>query len=103
LAALVFVAHGYFYNGASWNQNARLDAVYAFVDPGYRETGTLRITRFVEDPRGSNTGDWATYRGQYYSNKAPGTSIWAIPAYTTLRATERAIGVNPMGLRVEVL
>ena len=79
LISFVFLVHGYFYNGASWNQNARYDQIYAFVEPGHGETGSFRIDRFIVDPKqGRNTGDWAFHGGHYYSNKAPGAAFLGI-------------------------
>lgn len=92
----VFVSHAYFYNGAQWNHNARLDAIYAFVEPGQPESGSFRIDRFISDAkRGINTGDWAQYEGHYYSNKAPGTIWLGVPAYFVLYWLERGVGVEP--------
>lgn len=95
LGVLVFVVHGYFYNGANWNQNARMDAIFAFVEPGYPEHLTFRIDRFVPDPgKGFNTGDWAKFEGHYYSNKAPMSSLLGIPPYFALYHLETWLGRN---------
>ena len=76
IALLTLTFAAYFFGGAASNQNARLDAIYAFVEPGTPDTGTFRIDRFMVSPtRSINTLDWATYDGHYYANKAPGT-IW---------------------------
>ena len=98
LFALVFGLAGYFNNGWGWNQTARLDPVWAFVEPGPHR-GTLRIDDFLTDPEaGLNTGDWAhnpEHDPHYYSNKAPGVTLLGIPAYAAIYAIERAAGVDP--------
>lgn len=93
---LTLIAHSYFYHGSFWNQNSRLDGIYVFVEPGYPETGTFKIDRFVPDPvKGVNTGDWAKYADHYYSNKAPGSTIIGIPIYFLLYHGEKLFGVDP--------
>ena len=96
-ALSVFVIHGYFYSGQGWNQNARLDGIYAAV-----EYGSLHIDPFIEIPGGArpNTGDWSKANGHYYPNKAPGTVLVGIPAYWLLFNLERAIGANPTAFRL---
>jgi hypothetical protein len=59
---------------ADWNQNSRLDLVLAMVDDS-----TVSIDRYV-----ANTGDYALYRGHTYSDKPPGLSLLALPAYMAL-------------------
>lgn len=46
LFSVIFVSYAYFYEGAGWNQNSRLDMVRAIV-----EQGTLRIDAFHEDTK----------------------------------------------------
>jgi hypothetical protein len=58
-----------------WNQNTRIDLAMAIV-----ERGTLQIDDYV-----SNTGDYAEFNGHAYSDKAPGLSFLAAPAYTVAR------------------
>lgn len=95
LALLALVAGGYFYGGAAWNQSARLDAVYAFVEPGHPETGSFRIDRFLYDPdRNRNTGDWSLHDGHYYANKAPGTILLGVLPYAALVLVESALGLS---------
>ena len=98
LFAFVFCLAGYFHNGWGWNQTARLDPVWAFVEPGPHQ-GTLRIDGFLTDPEaGLNTGDWAhnpEHDPHYYSNKAPGVTLLGIPAYAAIHAVERAAGIDP--------
>jgi len=96
--AFVFVLAGYFFNGWGWNQTARYDAIWAFVEPGPNR-GTVRIDDFLVDPEaGINTGDWARnaeHSEHYYANKAPGTTLLGIPFYAALYATQRLVGLDP--------
>ena len=98
LFAFVLVLAGYFYNGWGWNQTARYDAIWAFVEPGPHQ-GTVRIDDFLVDAEnGINTGDWARndeHSPHYYANKAPGTTLLGIPFYGVLYGVESAVGVDP--------
>lgn len=100
--AFVFGLTAYFYNGYGWNQTARYDPIWAFVEPGAHRY-TLEIDDFVVDPdRGLNTGDFArsTERSDhYYSNKAPGASLLGIPAYFLLYHTETLVGLDPVSIK----
>ncbi len=69
--AALLLTYGYFYNAPGWNGNSRMDLVRAIV-----EDHTTRIDRFH-----LNTGDKALFEGHYYSDKAPGVSFLAVPAY----------------------
>ena len=92
----VALTHAYFYNGSGWNQNARLDSIYSVVEPKSADTPTFSINQFITHPRrGINTGDWAVYDGNYYSNKPPGTMLLGIPVYFVLYHTERLLGLDP--------
>lgn len=95
LFLLTLLWGSYFFGGASSNQNARLDAIYGFVEPGTLDTGSFRINRFMVSPKRSiNTLDWATYEGNYYANKAPG-SIWlGAFSYQLLWHGESLFGVD---------
>ena len=73
--ALLFFSYAYFYQAGGWNENTRFDLVRAIVDDH-----TLSIDRYHE-----NTGDKARFRGHYYSDKAPGASFAAVPAYAIFR------------------
>ena len=95
LILCTFALYAYFYGGATWNANARLDAIFAMVEPGTEDTGTLHIDRFITDPAGAvNTGDWACHNGHYYSNKAPGTTATGVPFYLVLSRVETALGLD---------
>ncbi|MBM3464728.1 MAG: hypothetical protein FJX76_21735, partial [Armatimonadetes bacterium] len=66
----LFFTYAWFYQGGGWNQNSRLDLVLALI-----HQGTVRIDTFV-----SNTGDAAQINGHFYSDKAPGAALTAVPA-----------------------
>src|SRR5919106_6313257 len=71
LFALVFGVYAYFYQAGGWNQNSRFDLTRAIV-----ERGTVSIDGLEE-----NTGDKARRDGHWYTDKAPGLSWLAVPAY----------------------
>ena len=99
LFCVVLISYSYFYNGALGNQNSRLDAIFAFVEPGTSDYLTFRINRFLPDPLGgNNTNDWARVGDDYYSNKAPGPALIGIPFYFLLFHGESLIGMNPRGI-----
>ena len=85
---LVLVAFTYltitrpFVNG---NPGARIGLTMAIV-----ERGELNIDPLVAE---GNTDDWALYRGHYYSNKAPGPALLAVPLYFVQNRLQRALGV----------
>ncbi len=96
LFAAVFVLHGYFYNGVSWNQNARYDLVYSIVEPGIDQGFPFSINHFVVGSSAQpNTGDWSLHDGRYYSNKAPGASFMAAGLYLFLFHGESLLGLDP--------
>ena len=71
LALLVFGVYSYFYQAGGWNQNSRFDLTRAIV-----EQGTLSIDAYE-----GNTGDKAQREGHWFTDKAPGLSVLAVPAY----------------------
>jgi hypothetical protein len=75
LALGLWVTFAWFYQAGGWNQNSRFDLVRAIV-----ERGTLRIDEYHQ-----NTGDKARWQGHYYSDKAPGLALWAVPAVAAAR------------------
>lgn len=89
IATLSFFSYAYFYQGGGWNQNSRFDLVRAVL-----ERGTLRIDAYQE-----NTGDKALFNGHYYSDKAPGLALLALPAAAASRPVLRALGVDPASPR----
>src|ERR1700693_6077895 len=84
LFSVIFFSYAYFYEGGGWNQNSRLDMVRAIV-----EQGTLRIDAYHE-----NTEDKAFANGHYYSDKAPGVVLLAVPAVLATRPVLRYAGVD---------
>ncbi len=102
--ALVMGIYGYFYSNGGASQNARLDSIYAFVEPGHKESYTFRINRFLPLPlEGINTLDWAFYDGNFYSNKAPGTTFVGIPFYFIIFYTEKLLGMDISNPYIEIL
>jgi hypothetical protein len=87
--AVTFFSYAYFYEGAGWNQNSRFDLVRAIV-----EHKTLSIDDFQQ-----NTGDKAFANGHYYSDKAPGLVLLAVPTAWIGRAILHARGVDPASPR----
>ena len=69
LFVLLFVSFAYFYQAGGWNQNSRFDLVRAITNEH-----TLNI-----DPFSHSTGDKAFFEGHYYSDKAPGLALTAVP------------------------
>ncbi len=95
LFLLTLCVYGYFYNGGSWNQNARYDVIFSFVEQGVDQY-TFRINRFLPRPEENlNTGDWSLFEDHYYSNKAPGTAFLGIPIYLILHNMQGLTGVPP--------
>src|SRR5919106_2551461 len=80
LFALVFGAYAYFYQAGGWNQNSRFDLTRAIV-----EGHTVAIDAFHH-----NTGDKAQRGSHWYSDKAPGLSLLAVPAYALVYAVRGA-------------
>jgi hypothetical protein len=94
LAAAVVLGAAYFFGGGAWNQNARLDAIFTFVEPG-RHQWTFRINSFLPEPyAGVNTGDWTRAGAYYYANKAPGTIVLGALAYLPLYGIERTFRLD---------
>jgi hypothetical protein len=89
IAAVVLFSYAYFYQGGGWNQNSRFDLVRAIV-----EQGTLRIDAYHE-----NTDDKAFANGHYYSDKAPGLALLAVPIAEVAKPLLRAGGVDPSSAR----
>ncbi len=61
----------FFPRWADWNQNSRFDLIRALVDDH-----TVSIDKYVQ-----NTGDYATFNGHTYSDKAPGMALLGVPTY----------------------
>ncbi len=84
LGVLIFGSYAYFYEGGGWNPNTRFDLVRAIV-----EHQTVRIDRYHE-----NTGDKAHVGRHYYTDKAPGASLTAVPPVAMARLAMRATGAD---------
>jgi len=89
IGTAVLISYAYFYQAGGWNQNSRFDLVRAMV-----EQGTLRIDAYHE-----NTSDKAFANGHYYSDKAPGLALVAVPIAEAARPLLRASGVDPASAR----
>ena len=75
---LLFFAYCFFIpRGALWNPDTRIFLAASIVD-----RGQLNI-----DPYQQFTGDKSAYQGHYYSDKAPGSSLLAVPAYLLVKET----------------
>jgi hypothetical protein len=85
IGVVLLISYAYFYQGGGWNQNSRFDLVRAVI-----ERGTLRIDAYHE-----NTEDKAFANGHYYSDKAPGLALLAIPIAQAARPLLRAARVDP--------
>src|SRR5262245_43561848 len=79
------------------------DSGYTFVLGWYAGPGPL-IPLAANPPAGARllvidsaavTGDLAFARGHAHPNKAPGTSLAAVPAYAAIWGLERALGLDP--------
>lgn len=85
IAAVLFVSYVYFYPGTGWNQNSHFYLAKALL-----EQHTVRIDRYR-----NFTGDEALYEGHYYSDKAPGLSLLALPAIKAAWPIAARLGVQP--------
>lgn len=99
LVLLIVGVEATFYHPGQWNQNARLGATAAFVEPGTPYTGTFRIDGLKDGAR-FFTYDWSESRGAFYSNKAPGVSLLAVVPYFLLYHLERLAGADPKTLEL---
>ncbi len=69
------------------------------LDGGEAGDGALPGRTFVEPSEVACTGDVAFYRGHFHPNKAPGTSLLAVPGYFLVFHLERLLGLDPDGWR----
>lgn len=72
-----------------WNQNSRFNLTQALVDQR-----TVQIDDYV-----ANTGDYALVDGHAYTDKAPGLSLVAVPAYTLTNVAQNA-GLSSLSARI---
>ena len=76
LFTLLLVSYTYYFDpGQNWNSNSRLALVWAMVDEGRVQIDTYEDT----------TKDIAYVGGHYYSDKAPGLSLLAVPVYAAVK------------------
>jgi hypothetical protein len=78
-------SYAYFYQAGGANQNSRYDLVRAIV-----VHHTVRVDGYE-----ANTRDVAYYKGHFYSDKAPGQPLLAVPFSAATRGVLRVIGVKP--------
>lgn len=90
LALAVLAATSYFSGPPAWNQNSRLALTRALV-----EQGTTII-----DAYHATTGDKSFRDGHFYSDKAPGTSLLAVPAYALYFGATRLVGAERPEVRL---
>ncbi len=57
---------------------------------------------FIIDKYYANTMDWSHREGHYYTNKAPGSSLLAVPIYAALVWQERARNLDPLELHTDL-
>jgi hypothetical protein len=79
LAALLFVGLAYatMIQSFSWNQTSHYDLIRS-----------LNVERTNIDAYQENTGDKVFYKGHWYSARAPGLALFALPFYDTLNALD---------------
>jgi hypothetical protein len=85
LAGLLGLAFFYFYSGGGPNQASRFD-----LDRALLEQGKVSIDAYHD-----NTIDKALFRGHHYSEKAPGSSLTALPVLALARVALRFVGFDP--------
>ncbi len=79
MAAVLLVGLSYatLIQNFSWNQTSHYDLLQAL----YHDATTI-------DPYEQDTGDKVLYRGHWYSARAPGLALFALPWYTALNAVD---------------
>lgn len=81
--ATLLLSYVWFFQGGGYNPNSRLALTRAVI-----ERGTLAIDAYPV------TGDWAEHAGRRYTNKAPGFSFLAAPAW----ALTQPLAPEPAGI-----
>ena len=82
--AWIFGIFAYFLPAATWNPVSRFNLTRAIV-----EHGTIRV-----DPYVTSTGDRAKVGEHWYSDKAPGMGVLAVPAYAFMRGVHALRGMR---------
>jgi hypothetical protein len=90
LALALLCTYAYFIGPPAWNQNSRLALTRALVE--HRST--------IIDDYHVSTGDKSLKDGHFYSDKAPGASLLALPAYALFYAGTRLAGGELPDVRV---
>jgi len=90
LALALLCTYAYFIGPPAWNQNSRLALTRALVEQ--RST--------IIDDYHVSTGDKSLKDGHFYSDKAPGASLLALPAYALFHAGTRLAGGELPEVRV---
>ncbi|MCA9711949.1 MAG: hypothetical protein KDK70_39300 [Myxococcales bacterium] len=90
LGIALLLTYGYFVGEPAWNQNSRLALTRAMVEQ--RST--------IIDRYHATTGDKSYRDGHFYCDKAPGTSLLALPSYAALHGLRQLTGGEPPGMRV---
>jgi hypothetical protein len=85
LGALLLASYASFMPPPAWNETSRFDLVRSLVERH----------RIDIDPFQENTADKALRAGHHYSDKAPGASLLAAPAYAVYYGWLRAAGRPP--------
>jgi hypothetical protein len=86
LAGLLGFALFYFYSGGGPNQASRFDLDRALLEHG----------QVIIDEYHGNTIDKAFNKGHHYSDKAPGSSLAALPALAVAKVAMRFVGIDPV-------
>lgn len=89
ISLVVLASYAYFYQAGGANQNSRYDFVRAVV-----EKRTVRIDAYHE-----NSNDKAFVDGHWYSDKAPGVALLAVPLVEAGEPALRLLGVDPGSYR----
>ena len=74
---LVGIAYATMFQSFSWNQTSHYDLIRS-----------LNVERTNIDAFQENTGDKVFYKGHWYSARAPGLALFALPFYDTLKALD---------------
>ncbi len=84
LLACVLLSYAYFVGAPAWNQNSRFALTRAFVE---------RLSTDI-DPHHHTTGDKSYRQGHFYSDKAPGVSLFSAAPYAGYLAVARVVGLE---------
>jgi hypothetical protein len=81
----LYLPYAYFNHSDGWNQRARFAELHAIV---------LHRT-FAIDAYQGITGDKGLLNGHYYSEKAPATTLMALPAFALTVFVQERMGIDP--------